>query len=290
MDLLRAVIVGTAGTPYHDGLYVFDALFEASYPLYPPSVHFHAHGLGLNPNLYSNGHICLSLLNSWIGSFDERWIPYKSTMLQVLVSLQALVLNAMPLFNEEFHPACRGKNRMDNARKYNETVFTESLKLMQCTIINPPEHFEDLVVGHFRAREFDIMMACLAYSEGAEVGCNVKEWFEEGVNAPKSGSEMFRGMLRNLMKSTIQCLADNGSSDNGVQEVSQPSTSDSGVQEVPQPTTSDGGVQELPQPTTSDNEMQEVSQPPSPNSEMQEVSQLNSPDNEVEGGIYTLDF
>lgn len=36
MDLLRAVIVGPAGTPYHDGLFVFDAFFPSDYPSVPP--------------------------------------------------------------------------------------------------------------------------------------------------------------------------------------------------------------------------------------------------------------
>lgn len=36
MDLLRAVIIGAAGTPYHDGLFVFDVRFPPRYPAIPP--------------------------------------------------------------------------------------------------------------------------------------------------------------------------------------------------------------------------------------------------------------
>lgn len=36
MDLLRAVMIGPQGTPYHDGLFFFDAQFPASYPAIPP--------------------------------------------------------------------------------------------------------------------------------------------------------------------------------------------------------------------------------------------------------------
>ncbi|KAB2006194.1 hypothetical protein ES319_D11G325900v1 [Gossypium barbadense] len=36
MDLLRAVIIGAEGTPYHDGLFFFDVFFPASYPKEPP--------------------------------------------------------------------------------------------------------------------------------------------------------------------------------------------------------------------------------------------------------------
>lgn len=36
MDLLRAVIKGAEGTPYHDGLFFFDVYFPKSYPHDPP--------------------------------------------------------------------------------------------------------------------------------------------------------------------------------------------------------------------------------------------------------------
>ncbi|KAK9992084.1 hypothetical protein SO802_027069 [Lithocarpus litseifolius] len=64
MDLLRAVIVGAAGTPYHDGLFFFDFAFPPGYPNSPPKAYYHSHGYHLNPNLYSDGKVCLSLLNT----------------------------------------------------------------------------------------------------------------------------------------------------------------------------------------------------------------------------------
>lgn len=36
MDLLRAVVIGPAGTPYHDGLFFFDIQFPSNYPQSPP--------------------------------------------------------------------------------------------------------------------------------------------------------------------------------------------------------------------------------------------------------------
>ena len=36
MDLLRACIVGAAGTPYHDNLFFFDIFFPPDYPHEPP--------------------------------------------------------------------------------------------------------------------------------------------------------------------------------------------------------------------------------------------------------------
>jgi hypothetical protein len=36
MDLLRACIVGAAGTPYHDNIFFFDIFFPPAYPHEPP--------------------------------------------------------------------------------------------------------------------------------------------------------------------------------------------------------------------------------------------------------------
>lgn len=36
MDLIRAVIIGASGTPYHDGLFFFDFYLPSDYPQVPP--------------------------------------------------------------------------------------------------------------------------------------------------------------------------------------------------------------------------------------------------------------
>ena len=58
----------------------------------------------LNPNLYAEGKVCLSLLGTWSG---PGWVPGKSTLLQVLVSIQAMILCEEPIANEPsvFDPA-----------------------------------------------------------------------------------------------------------------------------------------------------------------------------------------
>ncbi|XP_076904741.1 uncharacterized protein LOC143560297 [Bidens hawaiensis] len=38
MDLLRVVIIGAEGTPYHDGLFFFDVCFPSTYPDTPPVI------------------------------------------------------------------------------------------------------------------------------------------------------------------------------------------------------------------------------------------------------------
>ena len=53
--------------------------------------------MSINPNLYADGKVCLSLLGTWQG---EPWKPGESTLLQVVVSLQAMILCEEPWYNE----------------------------------------------------------------------------------------------------------------------------------------------------------------------------------------------
>lgn len=172
MSLLRGVIIGPQGTPYHDGLFFFDAMFPSTYPQTPPLVYYHSGGLRLNPNLYNNGKVCLSLLGTWAGqSATENWIAGKSTMLQVLVSIQALILNAKPYFNEPGFASSEGSSRGEKAsEKYNEDALIMSLKTMLYSMRRPPKHFEGFVSDYFITRSRSILLACKAYMDGAKVG------------------------------------------------------------------------------------------------------------------------
>ena len=138
VDLMRALVMGPPGTPYEDAVFVFDLQLPPDFPQQPPAVHYISHAERINPNLYENGKVCLSLLGTWTGREScELWNPASSTVLQartpaataatavpatavpappspharpsttatatsrqVLVSIQALVLCEMPYFNE----------------------------------------------------------------------------------------------------------------------------------------------------------------------------------------------
>ena len=54
-----------------------------------------------NPNLYNDGKVCLSLLGTWHGgSADEKWDASRSTLYQVLVSIQSIIMVEEPMYNE----------------------------------------------------------------------------------------------------------------------------------------------------------------------------------------------
>ncbi|KAK6946713.1 Ubiquitin-conjugating enzyme E2 [Dillenia turbinata] len=214
MDLLRAVIVGAEGTPYHDGLFFFDVFFPSNYPISPPLVHYHSGGLRLNPNLYHNGKVCLSLLNTWSGNKNEKWVPYMSTMLQVLVSIQALILNAKPFFNE---PGCEcmsgSKSGEKSSLQYNENTFLLSLKTMLYSMRRPPKHFEIFVAGHFYRHAHDILVACRAYMDGAQVGCLVKGGVQDVDEGDTACSNNFKLSLANYVVSLVKAFTQLGIKD-----------------------------------------------------------------------------
>ncbi|CAI5533060.1 unnamed protein product [Closterium sp. Naga37s-1] len=173
MDLLRVAIVGPPDTPYHLGLFFFDIWLPPDYPAVPPSVHYHSGGLRVNPNLYENGKVCLSLLNTWGGKGTEVWNP-GSSILQVLVSIQGLVLVPRPYFNEAGYERQRGSAEGErNADLYNESAFLLSAKTMIYSIRNPPKHFEPLVALHFKQHAAAILALCDTYAQGTKV-CPLK--------------------------------------------------------------------------------------------------------------------
>nr|BAK04862.1 predicted protein [Hordeum vulgare subsp. vulgare] len=211
MDLLRAVIVGPAGTPYHDGLFFFDVYFPSQYPCKPPQVSYRSGGLRLNPNLYACGKVCLSLLNTWTGSGCEMWNPSSSTMLQVLVSIQALVLNAKPYFNEPGHSVyANTPHGEQHSLAYNEETFLLSCRTMLYSLRNPPKHFEHFIGGHFRKYGRDILVGCKAYMGGAQVGCLAGNGVQDVDEGDKSCSQNFKCSLEILMKGLVNEFTDLG--------------------------------------------------------------------------------
>ncbi|KAK3280211.1 putative ubiquitin-conjugating enzyme E2 23, partial [Cymbomonas tetramitiformis] len=170
-ELLRAAILGAAGTPYHDGLFLFDICLPGTYPNEPPEAYYHSGGLRVNPNLYENGKVCLSLLNTWQGKDTEVWNPHASSLLQVLVSIQGLVLVPKPYYNEAGYSRQMGSAEGEhNARLYNESAFLLSCKTMLNLMRNPPAAFAPLIRAHFRQRRTHILQCCDAYMAGAGVG------------------------------------------------------------------------------------------------------------------------
>lgn len=106
-NLFRIIVLGPIDTPYARCPFIFDAILPDTYPVKPPMIFFHhwttstfGNHRKINPNLYEDGTVCLSLLNTWPGAETEGWMPGKSTLLQVLISIQSLILVPEPFYSE----------------------------------------------------------------------------------------------------------------------------------------------------------------------------------------------
>ena len=102
-------------------------------------MYYYSGGIQLNPSLYDSGKVCLSLLGTRSGNKGDRWVPGKSTMLQVLVSIQANILNSRPFFNEPEHERITGAQGEQKSKEYNEDVCVLSLMMMIQTMFRPPK-------------------------------------------------------------------------------------------------------------------------------------------------------
>jgi ubiquitin-protein ligase len=103
VDIMKAIICGASSTPYAHGCFEFDLYFDSRYPQTPPKCQLVTTGSGavrFNPNLYADGKVCLSLLGTWRGSSTENWDAKFSTILQVLMSIQAIIMSEEVYYNE----------------------------------------------------------------------------------------------------------------------------------------------------------------------------------------------
>ncbi|XP_074291888.1 putative ubiquitin-conjugating enzyme E2 38 [Silene latifolia] len=208
VDLIRAAIIGARGTPYHDGLFFFDIAFPSDYPARPPSVYYWSFGFRINPNLYSSGTVCLSLIHTWSGDKSERWDSNNSTILQVLLSIQALVLNERPYFNEPGYGSLSGTKLWDNkSLAYSEDAFVLSCKTMLWVLWKPLKNFEPLVKQHFIDRAEFILNACDMYRKGL-----VKVGMFDGVVKEGKGvvSKKFERSIDKLFGDLVGAFARNG--------------------------------------------------------------------------------
>ena len=159
---IKALIVGPKDTPYENGCYVFDIFIPNQYPNSPPKVNLQTTGGGsvrFNPNLYNSGKVCLSLLGTWSGSGGEKWNADTSTLLQVLVSIQSLILVENPYFNEpgyerDMHTE-RGK-RM-NFEYNDKRRLWNIMWAINDHLENPCIEFKDVIENHFKLKKNDII-------------------------------------------------------------------------------------------------------------------------------------
>jgi len=145
-----ALIIGPQDTPYAYGNFLFKFDFPENYPHAPPVVTYCTNdgSTRFNPNLYKNGKVCISLLNTWKG---EGWTGCQtiSSILLVLCSL----LNENPLLNE---PGIRENHR--DIDSYNKIVKYKTLEFAVAKLVDKDYLFnKDIQIEQFHIFYDDIV-------------------------------------------------------------------------------------------------------------------------------------
>ena len=149
IDLYSIMIFGPKSTPYQDGVFLFDVELPCNYPDSPPNVYYISYCSDrINPNLYENGKVCVSLLGTWTGKGTEVWSA-NSNLLQLIVSIQGLILVDEPYYNEAGYTKQRGTaTGNENSCLYNEMVVIKLVQSMTKLFKNPPETFKERIINH----------------------------------------------------------------------------------------------------------------------------------------------
>lgn len=164
INQFKFLIVGPKDTPYENGVFVFDMELPSNFPAAPPTVKFKTTGgafnpkatIGcnsFNPNLYDCGKVCLSLL----GTFGQSWDSKQSNLLQVLVSIQGLILVKDPIANE---PSLEQVPKTDPKRsnEYNDQIkYGTIVHSMIKNLKNPDKDFADFINFHFFMKREEIL-------------------------------------------------------------------------------------------------------------------------------------
>lgn len=141
-DILKgyALIIGPSDCIYSYGNFFFEFTFPTNYPQSPPTLTYLTNDghTRFHPNLYRNGKVCLSILNTWKG---EQWTSCQ-TIRSVLMTLITLFHNKSFL-NE---PGITEKNEeFDNYHKIIEYKVIETAIIRMTTLEILPKNFTSFI-------------------------------------------------------------------------------------------------------------------------------------------------
>ncbi|XP_052743953.1 baculoviral IAP repeat-containing protein 6 isoform X2 [Bicyclus anynana] len=162
LDVMKVLITGPSDTPYANGCFILDVYFPAEYPAVPMLINLETtgrHSVRFNPNLYNDGKVCLSVLNTWHGRPEEKWNAHTSSFLQVLVSIQSLILVPEPYFNEPGYERSRGTRVGNSASlEYNSNIYQACVRWAMLDHLRAPEScFKEVIQTHFWIKRNEIM-------------------------------------------------------------------------------------------------------------------------------------
>lgn len=168
---LYFMITASDKTPYDSGCFIFHMNLPTNYPKVPPKVILeNTGGCRFNPNLYTCGKVCLSILGTWNGDSSENWIPDKSTISQVIISIQGLIFIENPYFNEPgFERYINTPGGKKKSEDYNQNIRLFTMKHSMIDLLEKKHPlFDEVIRKHFKIKKEYILKIC-------------KEWVDMSV-------------------------------------------------------------------------------------------------------------
>lgn len=142
---VRALLVGPPETPYEFGFFEFALRFPADYPTVAPVVQATTTNGGrcrFNPNIYSSGRVCLSILGTWKGERGEDWSSVQG-LESILLSIQSL-MSANPYENEPGFEEVKTPDDKRWMKEYADKIRHESLRI---SVIQRLEEYMNISTG-----------------------------------------------------------------------------------------------------------------------------------------------
>lgn len=167
-----ALIFGPEDTPYEGGSYIFKVKFPDNYPFSPPEFKSLVQDTvtRFNPNMYRDGKVCLSLLNTW--HIGDKWSACQ-TLSTILLSIKTSVLTASPLTRE---PCKENLGSSEESLIYDRMILHANLQTAVIGMIkNTPDFavpFYDEISSYFmkkRERLVDLAVSMIEYDNVTEI-------------------------------------------------------------------------------------------------------------------------
>ena len=151
------LIIPTNKSPYQYGNYFFSIEFPTNYPYSPPKMSYLTNNgaTRFHPNLYRNGRVCLSILNTWKG---DKWTACNT--------LSSILLHVATLFTENpfLHEPGITETHTD-FKKYTKAIEFQNYQTAIYDIlgktVNLPEGFYEkfysIVLDNYQNNKKEIM-------------------------------------------------------------------------------------------------------------------------------------
>jgi len=155
-----ALLIGPINTPYQYGYNLFSIDYPKNYPSSPPkfnyiNLYLNGDNIRMHPNMYRNGKVCISILNTWFGS---QWSSCQ-TISSVLLSLIS-IFDENPLLNEpgitnrqlclEYHTIITYKNILTILQTIKQ--FKEKKDIMNNVLLK----FKDVIIQNYDKNKLEI--------------------------------------------------------------------------------------------------------------------------------------